>query len=726
MSFNAGETVGAYRIIEQLGQGGMATVYKAYHASLDRYVALKVLHPAFTADANFLARFQREARVVARLEHPNIVPIYDYSEHNGHPYLVMKYIEGETLKARIARGALDAQELITIIEAVGAGLAYAHKRGILHRDIKPSNVLLTSEGEIYLADFGLARIAQSGESTISSDGVLGTPQYISPEQAVGKKELDEGTDIYSLGVILYELTVGKVPFSADTPFSVIHDHIYTPLPLPSAVNSHITAELERVLLKALAKDRADRFPDVPALVAAFKDAWQYGAVSPKPETIQLPVEKEQATLPPESPTVVSPPSTPAPDPGGTNSPPPPSVSMLLPAPLRRKYPWWVFLILGFTLCCCGLVGIGFIQEQLAIPAYQRASIQELERRVSENPRHPEAWFNLAQARYQAQPLLAPADYRAALRVAGTDEGFYSDALEELIAEARWEPAAMYYLSLVEIASEPFHQEEKDQAGQAIYRAAGSEQARLYLDLEKIALINPQLRTVIEARMSRQPRRALEIVDDVLARTPNMPEAQLLQAELQFTIGQTAQAKETLVRLLVNESAPQWVKDLAGEYYVGTFIPPEVVTVVGPSGDLPVPVQRGNWGENLALQASARALSAQAFPPSLALDGNMDTYWQAGGQPLPVTLEIDLGAVHDVKRIILTSGQAEPGQSEHVIYVAGEDQAYRPVATLTEFTQNFHEFRLMQPLEQVRYIRIETTQSVGAVRWREIEIYTTQE
>ena len=274
MSFNPGEQVGPYRIMEQLGQGGMATVYKAYHPSLDRYVAIKVLHQAFLEDPNFHARFQREARVVARLEHPNIVPIHDYAEHEKRPYLVMKFIEGETLKARLQSKTLSPDEIERIVEAVGAGLHYAHKQGILHRDIKPSNVILSKDGQIYLADFGLARIAQSGESTLTSDMILGTPQYISPEQALAKKELDEGTDIYSFGVMIYEMVVGCVPFSADTPFSVIHDHIYTSLPLPTSVNPKVSPAVERVLLKALAKDRPDRYADIASMVQAFKEAWK--------------------------------------------------------------------------------------------------------------------------------------------------------------------------------------------------------------------------------------------------------------------------------------------------------------------------------------------------------------------------------------------------------------------------------------------------------------------
>ena len=274
MPFIAGENAGPYRIMEQLGQGGMATVFKAYHPALDRYVAIKALHPAFKEDPNFLARFQREAKVVARLEHSNIVPIYDYAEHEGRPYLVMKYVEGETLKARMTRGPLDRDEILAILDAVGAALIYAHRQGILHRDVKPSNVLLAKDGGIYLADFGLARITQAGESTLSADSMLGTPQYISPEQALGKRELDEGTDIYSFGVLLYEMVVGRTPFNADTPYAIIHDHIYSPLPRPSSINSEVPETVERVLFKALAKERSDRYPDVHSFTTAFREALQ--------------------------------------------------------------------------------------------------------------------------------------------------------------------------------------------------------------------------------------------------------------------------------------------------------------------------------------------------------------------------------------------------------------------------------------------------------------------
>mgnify|MGYP000368551368 FL=1 len=290
MAFDTGENVGSYRVMEKLGRGGMATVYKAYHANLDRYVALKVLHPAFLEDPNFLARFQREARLVAKLEHTNIVPVYDFAEHDEQPYLVMKYIEGDTLKAHLNKGRLETDEIWKVVEAVGAGLGYAHQQGILHRDIKPSNVIMAKDGKAYLADFGLARIAQSGESTLSSDMIMGTPQYISPEQAKGEKNLDNGTDIYSFAVMLYEMVVGQVPFSSDTPFSIIHDHIYSPLPLPHLVNPKVPDEVERVLLKALSKEREDRYESVEALNAAFKKAWDDSDIDMADATMTSPIQ----------------------------------------------------------------------------------------------------------------------------------------------------------------------------------------------------------------------------------------------------------------------------------------------------------------------------------------------------------------------------------------------------------------------------------------------------
>ncbi|MEO8612787.1 MAG: protein kinase [Chloroflexota bacterium] len=272
MALYEGQMLGPYQIIGQLGQGGMATVYKAYHAKLDRYVAIKVMHPAFKDDGNFLARFEREAQIVAKLEHPHIVQVYDYAEHDGQPYLVMKFIEGRTLKRILSAAPPTLDDILNILTPIAAALTYAHKQGVLHRDIKPSNIVLDNNNVPYLTDFGLARIAQAGESTMSADMILGTPQYISPEQARGEKNLDYHTDLYSLGVILYEMVVGRVPFNADTPYAIVHDQIYTDLPLPSKLNPEVPPPVEKVLLKALAKNPADRFGSATEMIDAFRKA----------------------------------------------------------------------------------------------------------------------------------------------------------------------------------------------------------------------------------------------------------------------------------------------------------------------------------------------------------------------------------------------------------------------------------------------------------------------
>lgn len=272
MAWHEGAQIGPYTIEEMIGQGGMATVYKAYHAQLDRHVALKVMLQNYQDDEGFVSRFQREARIVALLDHPHIVPVYDYSQHEGQPYLVMKFIEGRTLKQHLIKRTLPLDEILRLMTAVGSALTYAHEHGILHRDIKPSNIVIDRDNVPYVTDFGLARMVHLGESTLSADMLLGTPHYIAPEQARGDRDLDGRSDLYALGVILYELLVGHVPFTGDTPYAIIHDHIYSPLPRPSLLNPEIPEDVEDVLLKALAKNREDRYPTGDDMVAALKAA----------------------------------------------------------------------------------------------------------------------------------------------------------------------------------------------------------------------------------------------------------------------------------------------------------------------------------------------------------------------------------------------------------------------------------------------------------------------
>jgi serine/threonine protein kinase len=333
----AGDKIGPYEILNPLGQGGMATVFRAYHERLDRHVAIKVIHQSLLQDETFLARFAREARIVARLEHQHIVPIYDYSESEGTPYLVMKYIEGPTLKKRAMKTGLSLEESARLMTDIAAALDYAHARDVLHRDMKPSNILLDMDSKPFITDFGLARIAQSGTSTMSADMMLGTPYYISPEQAQGEKNLDRRTDIYSFGVILYELVTGTVPFTADAAYAIVYAHIHQPAPAPSERNPNLPPGIDTILLKAMAKKPEDRYPSASALMNDFNAALQSAGISAPPPlagiaplpSAQVTPPKSMVMEPPPSavPTTLSLPASPAVNP---SDPTPPSQKMPLP------------------------------------------------------------------------------------------------------------------------------------------------------------------------------------------------------------------------------------------------------------------------------------------------------------------------------------------------------------------------------------------------------------
>lgn len=269
----SGQYLGRYHLLEQLGEGGMAIVYKAYDTRLERDVAVKIIRSgAFPVDelGGVLKRFEREAKSLAKLSHPNIVKVYDYGEHERSPYLVMEYLPGGTLKKFIGQ-RIPWQEALRLLFPIARGVAYAHQRGILHRDIKPANILITESGEPMLSDFGIAKLFEAEQTTVltGSGMAIGTPEYMAPEQWTGITSPQ--SDQYSLGIVLYEMVAGRKPYVADTPAAILIKQATERLPSPRTFAVDLPERLERILIKALAKEPGDRYEDVSAFISALED-----------------------------------------------------------------------------------------------------------------------------------------------------------------------------------------------------------------------------------------------------------------------------------------------------------------------------------------------------------------------------------------------------------------------------------------------------------------------
>jgi serine/threonine protein kinase len=335
---------GRYEIKGEIGRGGMATVYHAYDPRFEREVAIKVLPREMLHDPQFRTRFEREAKTIAMLEHPAIVPVYDFGEEDGQPYFVMRYMTGGALTDRMKHGPMPIQEVAHIFERLAPALDEAHAKGIIHRDLKPGNILFDQYGEPYISDFGIAKIS-AAQTNVTGSGIIGTPAYMSPEQAQGEN-IDGRSDIYGLAVILFELLTGQQPYQGDTPMSVVVKHITEPVPRILDVKPDLPSSIETIIEKAMAKDRDERFSTVKALTEALN------AVA-RGETPDL--ENVDKTLVAPSKTVVG------------KRPAPVAKTMLAkpgqvpgpgsgPAAPRKKSGLWIGLGAAALLVCVAAVG----------------------------------------------------------------------------------------------------------------------------------------------------------------------------------------------------------------------------------------------------------------------------------------------------------------------------------------------------------------------------------
>ncbi len=348
MTFMTGHYLGKYEIQTEIGRGGMGIVYKGFDTVLQRPVAVKVLPPALAVDQEFVQRFRREAILAARLHHPHIVIVHDVGEQNGIHYIVMDYLQGQTLDRWMQQqGPLPAELALRVIQQVADALDYAHEQGVIHRDIKPSNIMLSPSGHVTLMDFGLVR-ATEGTGVTRSGILIGTPEYMAPEQVMGQPA-DRRTDVYALGVVVYQLLTGQVPFPRTTPPAIFHAHVYESPPPPRTLRPDLPPAVEAVMLKALAKQPEQRYAQAGALVADFATA--AAGKTPTGVPLAAPAVPAQSSAPPSPPTR----RTGAPSPPSAG--PPPAPTPVGSAPPRRS---GLPLLIGLTASALVIVAAALV------------------------------------------------------------------------------------------------------------------------------------------------------------------------------------------------------------------------------------------------------------------------------------------------------------------------------------------------------------------------------